>query len=117
MILSFHYTGPIVRISPHELHINDPAFIDQLYRQDGKWDKYDWAVDAFATYGAGLLTPEHDLPRARRQPLNPFFSKPKVNSRQEMLERYLDKLCTRINLVVENGRDIEFRSGNHCFYT
>ncbi|KAK8097798.1 uncharacterized protein PG998_013284 [Apiospora kogelbergensis] len=25
--------------------------------QDGIWDKYDWSVDAFATYGATMLTP------------------------------------------------------------
>ncbi|KAI1170436.1 trichodiene oxygenase [Nemania sp. FL0916] len=96
--------GPIVRISPHELHINDHAFIDQLYRQDGIWDKYGWAVDAFATQGAGLLTPQHDLHRARRQPLNPFFSKAKVHSRQEMLERYLDKLCARISAFANTGQ-------------
>ncbi|KAI0407025.1 cytochrome P450 [Xylaria palmicola] len=107
--------GPIVRISPHELHINDPAFIDQLYRQDDIWDKYDWAVDAFATYGAGLLTPEHDRHRARRQPLNPFFSKPKVNSRQEMLERYLDKLCSRIDAFVEMGETFNFGAAITAF--
>ncbi|KAI0970397.1 cytochrome P450 [Xylaria arbuscula] len=69
--------GPIIRISPHELHINDPLFFDRLYRQDGVWDKYDWSTDAFATQGALLFTPNHELHKARRQPLNGFFSKAK----------------------------------------
>lgn len=31
---------PIVKISPHELHINEPNFFSTLYRVDGRWDKY-----------------------------------------------------------------------------
>lgn len=60
------------------------------------WDKYDWSVDAFATQGAALLTPKHELHKARRQPLNPFFSKANVRNRQDMIDRHLGKLCDRI---------------------
>lgn len=42
------YQGPIVRISPHELHINDPGFIEELYPGPGKpRDKYAYATGQF----------------------------------------------------------------------
>lgn len=88
--------GPIVRISPHELHINDADFFNQLYSQEGRWHKYDWAYDAFLTPGAAVLTVDHDVHKARRQPLNPFFSKAKVALRQDMMDRNTNKLCDRI---------------------
>ena len=35
--------GPVVRINSHELHINDSAFIDELYvGSNKKRDKYKW---------------------------------------------------------------------------
>lgn len=46
LLFCYRYVGSIVRISPHELHISDPVFFDQLYRQDGVWDNYDWSGDA-----------------------------------------------------------------------
>src|ERR1700710_690667 len=77
--------GPIVRISPYELHVNDPSFFEKLYRQDGRWDKYAWAQDAFMVKGAALCTSDHDLHKARRLPLNSFFSKVKVVSKQDLI--------------------------------
>lgn len=94
--------GPIVRISPYELHVSDPAFFDAVYRQDAPLDKYSWMVDAFAAKGATLFTASHDVHKARRVPLNPFFSKAKVASRgPDLIKKHLDKLYGRISKFSE----------------
>ncbi|CCC11336.1 hypothetical protein SMACR_04039 [Sordaria macrospora] len=86
--------GPIIRISPYELHINDSTYYEKLYRNDGgRWDKYDWA---YAAHGRGLdvaiSAPDHFLHKAIRQPLSPFFSKANVGRKMDIVRKHLDKL-------------------------
>lgn len=88
--------GPIVRISPHELHINDPSYYEKLYRQDERWNKYDWAYDAFGAPVSTICSIDHDVHRRRRVPLNPFFSKANVASRQQLILDAASRLCERL---------------------
>lgn len=87
--------GPIVRISPYELHIDDPAYYDKLYRQEGRWNKYDWSYDAFGAPASAICTVDHDMHRRRRAPLNPFFSRLSVAARQGVIQGLANKLCNR----------------------
>lgn len=98
-----NYEGPIIRISHYELHVNDPAFFKHLYRQEGHWHKYNWAMDAFGAKGATLFTADHELHKSRRQPLSPFFSRAKVASRQDLIRRHLRKLCGRVSQFANSG--------------
>ncbi|KAI0401638.1 trichodiene oxygenase [Xylaria palmicola] len=88
--------GPIIRISPSELHISDPAFLNTLYNHK-IMNKYAWSYDAHTAKGATVFTVDHHLHRARRQPLSAFFSKAKVAARQDLIQTCADKLCVRIS--------------------
>lgn len=88
--------GPIVRISPYELHVSDPAYYEKLYRQDGRWDKHGWSVDAFGAPTTAICTVDHDAHRRRRAPLAPFFSRTGVAGRQDIIRGLADKLCGRL---------------------
>ncbi|KAK8017144.1 hypothetical protein PG991_008220 [Apiospora marii] len=99
--------GPIIRISPYELHVIDPAFYEKLYRQDGRWDKYGWAVGAFTAPGATIITVPHELHKARRQPLNPFFSKPRVAAQQNIIDRNIAVFCNRVSQFATAGKTID----------
>ncbi|PVI04209.1 trichodiene oxygenase [Periconia macrospinosa] len=89
--------GPIVRISPHELHISDPAFFETLYRNDGRWHKYAWTYDAFGAPNSTIFGSNHEAHKAHRRAIAPFFSKQHVMARQAILRRNMDKLCRRIS--------------------
>ncbi|RYP91000.1 hypothetical protein DL770_002916 [Monosporascus sp. CRB-9-2] len=89
--------GPIIRISPYELHVSDPAFFDTLYRMDGRWDKYSWMYDAFGAKGSTVFGSDHGAHKAHRRAIAPFFSKSNVVARLDILRRNVDKVCQRIS--------------------
>ena len=79
----------------------DPAFFEKLYRHDGRWDKYAWTYDAFSAKGATICSADHNVHKARRLSLSPFFSKSKVASGQNLIRRNVDTLCDRISRFVD----------------
>ena len=107
--------GPIIRISPHELHVIDHSFFEKVYCQEGRWDKYAWAVDAFGGEGAFIVTPHHDLHKARRQPMNAFFSKAKVASKQHIIQEQVSKLSTRLSEVMNPEKPVNVGAAISAF--
>lgn len=95
--------GPIIRISPHELHVIDPAFFDEIYSREGRWDKYGWAMDAWGAPGATVFTTEHFVHKGRRASLNPYFAKNKITANQFQAKEYIAKLCDRIRSFAASG--------------
>jgi hypothetical protein len=55
------YTGPIIRITPEELHIQDSEYFEQFYVRSGRMDKYQWMAGRFGTEDAFFMTSPNDL--------------------------------------------------------
>jgi cytochrome P450 len=89
--------GPIIRINPEELHVNDPSFYDYIYvgptRRTNKWP---WSAQMFGTYMAAVGTVDHETHRQRRAALNPFFSKKSVTQLEPIIQAQIDKLYTKL---------------------
>ncbi|KAI1174479.1 trichodiene oxygenase [Nemania sp. FL0916] len=97
-IAKLHQTyGPIIRISPHELHVADASFFETLYRTDGRWHKYSWTYDAFGFKKSTVFSSDHDAHKARRRAIVPMFLKTNIVSRIQIVLRNVDKVRQRVS--------------------
>ncbi|KAK5292441.1 putative P450 monooxygenase [Cryomyces antarcticus] len=89
--------GPIVRINPYELHVNDPEFYDEIYvGPSRRTEKWSWSAKMFGTSLAAVGTTGHELHKLRRSALNPFFSKRSVTQLEPVIQENIDRLCTKL---------------------
>ena len=107
--------GPIIRINPTELHINDPDYYDTLYNREGKWEKNPFYVNSFGNLLSGFGTVDHDLHRLRRSAINPFFSKQKVAALQPVIQQLADKLCKKLENIRATGEVVPLECAFDAF--
>ncbi|KAI0905938.1 cytochrome P450 [Ustulina deusta] len=98
--------GPIIRISPWELHIADPDFYDTLYAGYSASRRSE--KDPYYTRFVGLdlcvfSTVQHELHRMRRAALNPYFSMASVTRLQPVIQERLDVMLKRMNDFKNTG--------------
>ncbi|KAL9099760.1 MAG: hypothetical protein Q9163_004791, partial [Psora crenata] len=100
--------GPIVRISPYELHINDPDFYDEVYvgASVRRTERYPWAMRFFGGANSTFKTIDHDLHRARRAVLAPFFSNASVQRLEPSVQQVADKLLARLQDLKGTGTKV-----------
>ncbi|KIX05158.1 uncharacterized protein Z518_06030 [Rhinocladiella mackenziei CBS 650.93] len=88
--------GPVVRINPCELHFYTPQFYEEIYAgPTRRRDRWEWYTKAFGMPGAGASTNPHDLHKARRAALSPYFSMQSVRKLQGVIEEKADLLMKR----------------------
>ncbi|KAJ2903702.1 Cytochrome p450 [Zalerion maritima] len=97
-ILEMHKQyGPIVRISPWEVHVGDADFFNELYAGSGRRrERWSFFTKQFGADQSTLSTIDHDHHRLRRSALNPFFSNQGVKSLQPVIEERADTLLERL---------------------
>jgi len=106
--------GPIVRINPYELHIDDDEFYNELYGGPSRrHDKWEWSAKMFGNSLSMLSTPPHDLHRLRRVPLNPYFSKRSVMRLEPVIQSCVDVLCERLREAEKSREPVNL--GVACF--
>ncbi|OTB08292.1 hypothetical protein M426DRAFT_52547 [Hypoxylon sp. CI-4A] len=89
--------GPIVRIGPNEVHIQDVTFYDTLYSNSRHSDKLKHLEHRFNNRLATFPTSEHSVHRIRRAAINPFFSKRRISQHAPDVQAHMDRLCKRVS--------------------
>ncbi|KAL6714746.1 hypothetical protein ACLMJK_008171 [Lecanora helva] len=92
--------GPVIRISPTEIHVRDPDFFNELMTTSSRpRDKTEFL--------AGLLgqksifgTVPHELHRLRRSALDSYYSKKSVTAVEPLVQGKVDELCDRLSEYV-----------------
>jgi hypothetical protein len=98
-LLTFLPAGPLVRISPDELHCNDAAFVDEIYAAAGrKRDKqaHNLGVVTGPATNAAFGTISHDLHRVRRNAMNKFFSRAQITKLEPEMLKLTQRLCDKL---------------------
>jgi Cytochrome P450 len=96
--------GPIVRITPEQLHIKDSDFYDEIYTQ--KMDKEYSSANTVAQ-SSSFGTIGHNHHRLRRSALNQFFSKRSVAELELMISSKVEQLCQQLATALETKEVVQ----------
>ena len=89
--------GPILRVTPREIHISDSNFLDTVYAPSlVRRDKDEYQLRTLRVPTALGTTADYNLHKKRREALNPFFSKRNVLHLEPIIMGKINQLCQLI---------------------
>ena len=102
--------GPVVRIMPNVIHVNDPSFIDKLYTQSPsiRRERAKTVLNMSLSQSSALFTRDHDLHRRRRAVMNRYFSQQNVRKLVPIINETLDNLLQRMQKEAQAEEPVKF---------
>ncbi|KAL8745009.1 MAG: hypothetical protein Q9190_002823 [Brigantiaea leucoxantha] len=112
------YLGPIIRINPHEVHIDDPKWHDTLYASNPtRRDKWPPAAEMTGTNLGPFGTIEHDIHRKRRAANSRILSISAVTSAESLIKDQVEHLSKNFQGCYKKGQILELRTRFLAFTT
>ncbi|KAL9576456.1 MAG: hypothetical protein Q9212_007082 [Teloschistes hypoglaucus] len=106
--------GPIVRISPGEVHVQDPDFIKQLLSTHAKLDKDPWYYRFVGFPESGVSTGPAALHHIRRRVLLKSFTQQSVRGSMHIIEDKVRELLSLLGKHKGTGREVELSNALRC---
>ncbi|THY17275.1 hypothetical protein D6D01_07526 [Aureobasidium pullulans] len=91
--------GPVVRITPDEVHLSNPEHYDSIYHVGTRYSKDARFYGAFGNPNSAFTTPSNNLHRIRRSGLNTFFSRQQLYDLQTRMHSSDSYTKTRPNIL------------------
>lgn len=88
--------GPIVRINPHSVHIDDANFFSTIYTAREGFDRPEYVKWRFGSPHALISTPDHHEHRMRRKVQEPFFAKARIARLSPTVWDKANKMCRNL---------------------
>ncbi|KAI0114057.1 cytochrome P450 [Nemania sp. FL0031] len=96
--------GPIIRINPDEVHVNDAEFINNIYPTTSrKTDKPRWVGRRSGTPDSIVATLSHEKHRIRRNSISAFFSAASVGRVEPIIKERLERMLERWSKLGRDG--------------
>jgi len=105
-------TGPVVRITPDEVHLSDPDNYEVINCVGTKYAKSSAFYDAFGIAYSTFSTGPNSIHRIRRGMLSPFFSRQMVIELESIVQSKAAKLVNLIKASVPNNQAVDL---HHAF--
>lgn len=103
--------GPVVRITPDEVHLSDPENYDRINYVGTKYAKSAQFYDGFGIGYSTFSTPSNELHRIRRGALNPFFSRKMVLALEDIVQAKAAKLSELVAKKFSLGESVDLHHG------
>ncbi|KFY37873.1 hypothetical protein V494_04603 [Pseudogymnoascus sp. VKM F-4513 (FW-928)] len=108
--------GPVVRISPDEIHLADPENYEKLHYVGSKapskaasfYDGFDLKIAAFGTIS-------NDLHRVRRAAISPSISRKAVLELENIVQEKSAKLNSRMKELLDEGKSVDLHHGFRAY--
>lgn len=107
--------GPIVRITPWELHIKDPDYYNTLYAGPGKHRNKDPLFSNIGYPKSIFSLNSHEAHRPWRKVLGHFLKKGAVNDLEPVIQANTQALCKHFSAAVKSKSTLELYTAFHCF--
>ncbi|KAJ5986495.1 cytochrome monooxygenase aflU [Penicillium sp. IBT 35674x] len=104
--------GPIVRVSPREVHIKDSNYYDDIYASSLRRREKDLiTVRQFDIEGSAFSSVSPEDHRERRAPFEKFFSRSAIAKMEETIQSSLDQLCEHLTSACKTCKVVNLDAG------
>ncbi|KAH0536015.1 hypothetical protein FGG08_007082, partial [Glutinoglossum americanum] len=103
--------GPVLRITPNEVHLCDPDNYEKIYHVGTKYWKSPEFYGIFETGTSAFGTFANDLHRVRRAALSPLFSRKMVLELEGIVQAKVARLCERAADMLRASAPVNLHNG------